>query len=466
MDISACFSNCGSVASIVGVGLWSISQAALKGIRGYVDLRKISEKQYQSPLKKELADILFSLANGGGPKANLLRNGLSRDVDVDFLDKLADPSILDDILSLCIAELSSDWKKYKRKQSAQLESIRNCCGGDRDDLSSEVFEEYMKAVMPLLSVSLFRELGAGDRAILNEFSLFGDKLEGVIGAIDSKLDFLCECKEKKQEYEFDADCIRCFAFVNSLLFLKRAHIREIMCEDTGIVDDFRYFYELDKFINDNDTNTILGLILKGVREISANRSSFLSDEILADARTLCFLILVLKSEFKESEILTHKDTNIFKCDYHDGKLRDLDAMLSPLLNKQFEPQGIKQYYYVFEDMPEAGFTRIGNKADACNAVFNSLYNVDFDTAKLNDEEIRKFNNFGKSADEVRMDKSPHYFFMVFPNSNSFDISKALSEVFPQVVFVNKSSGDGALKIIKKDEFSSLEESMAYFLGDE
>ncbi|WP_027720836.1 hypothetical protein [Maridesulfovibrio zosterae] len=84
MDISACFSNCGSVASIVGVGLWSISQAALKGIRGYVDLRKISEKQYQSPLKKELADILFSLANGGGPKANLLRNGLSRDVELKF----------------------------------------------------------------------------------------------------------------------------------------------------------------------------------------------------------------------------------------------------------------------------------------------------------------------------------------------------------------------------------------------
>ncbi|WP_320005674.1 hypothetical protein [Maridesulfovibrio sp.] len=463
MNFSSCLSDCGSVASITGGSLQGVAKALLGFCREYFDFKNIANGDYQNPLKERMRDILAEIADGDGLRANWLRIGLSGEIEVSFLQSLASDCILDDILSVCIEFMADDWNGCLERKADSLSRIRAHCDTEVA-ITKKSFLASMENLTPLLAVATLKDLSIEDRALFIKLDEFECRVSSALHVINAKLNEVCGCNYQ-EEVILNVECVKSYAFANSLSFLSREHIARILCKTANIKDDDEYFYNIDKFFRHNEVEDIVTLICDAILTVSGLERDFLSESTVYDIRCLFFLILVFKSQFERSDHFLKAESNIYKCDYCDDKMRDLDAMLSPLLGKDFEPHMIKHYYYVFEK-PESGFTRRGVLDTEINLVYNALNDVDFNESKIYTSDKDSLDIFRSRFDHSRKAKSPHYFFMVFPENKYFDMSSVLHEIFPQIIFINKSEDTGALRITNQRQLKFLRINMSTTLGEE
>lgn len=453
MGDSNLLSDIGSWASITGLSVAGVAKAGFGVCKQYFDLKKISKDEYREPLKKQLKEVLRAIAEGDGIKGNWLRIGLADNIKVQFLQALTDDSILDDILSVCVAAITEDWSACVARRSEELSRIKNCCSAD-GLLNENTFFSHMKALVPLLVIAMFNGLTVNERASFAKIDALEHRVEDSLRIICSKLDRLCS-DNKTSELEFNAECVRSYAFFNSLPFLHDEHIEKIMCKAARLSEDPNYLEKLDDyFVKKQDASSIFDDIFRAIRDLDSDRLITWDEDIKNDIRCLCFLILVIKSEFERCDQLDSGWRRFYKCSYHDESLRDLDAMLSPILAKKFEPQSIKRYYYEF-DLPETGFRRASILDTGISAIYRALQREDYDVAKLQDNERRKLDQKKDLFLKAINDDSPHFHFMVFSDPEASDVSRELSRVFPQVVFVNKSNEDKALRVATEEDYEKL-----------
>ena len=455
---SILFSNLGSSASILGVGILPIINASCKVIKKIISLNRIKHGNYKEPLKKKLLETLKSLASGNGVNDFVMKTGLNKEINENVIKRLANENVVNELLIICSSFVFCEWPKCKEKHKAELETIRQYIE-DALDLEFESFDQDMEHLVPLLVFCVFNDETTGERHILKEISGLHDKICSAFLGIESRLDFLCSCHVGAQNYDFNTECVRSYAFISSLPFLKKKNIVEILCEAASVENNKNYLKNIDEYIRRKDAENLTDDILSAVRCLDTRRQMNLVNDDIEDVESLIFLMLVCKSKFESYSPEFVNDVNKYKCDYHDMGLRDLDAMLSPVLGKQYDPRSINRYYYIFGGL-ETGFSRLGEENARFNEIYNALMLADFDETKMSGDYKRRLKRVKKNFATVKYDKEPHYYFMVFEDVNDFDISKTISRIIPEVVIVSKSNDHNALRIIQKEDFEDLLDDMA------
>lgn len=438
------------------------------------ELVEIGNSSQCNKLSHELKKVLCTLS--GNDKVPVLRMmyrlGLTDFIrnKESFFDELQKEDNLVLLTEVCSQYIkTSNWLECKKKSAHCLNKIVSNCENELGDRKDEIYIA-LEHLVPLLCFVVFLPITNVERVTLSGLEQIQDKVdsfESSIKIIEDRLEELSKHCVNGDLVRYDVSCIKGRVFLSALHFLISDNIKKILCKVIQTKVSTNYFKEVDLYLKKNSTENILQDVFNAAMELRDDGGRSVN-QMASQLESLFYLILVMKSGYlevaREKQLQAREAAkNYFECDYFDDEYRDLDAMMSPLLDKEYKPETISRYYYELDGI-ESGFTSDGAEQDVCMLAYNvfktssSFPFIDssssFDCMKLLQQEF---------ADARTRADSPAYV-LIINDDLHVSASKKLAAFFVDVAFVNKTKNDTALRIMSINDFKMLEFKLKVFTG--
>lgn len=431
-------------------------RAAVQGGSRCSGLKDIASGKYRDDLEAVLGGVLLSLAEDAEGRASGFVNRFGM---TPFLKEhkclfrmLSEDENRALLLDVCVAYLDScDWDKCKSQCESKLSGLRERCenvGG----LSVNVFSFGIMDLVPLVCFCMFKDMSVGERLLLKKMCSLEENMEKIISLLSSKIEYMGDFVSSGDGVRFEKELARSYAFFNYIdVFMDS----DVVCVIESMLgcDHGNYLSDLDSYLLRTDLENVLDDIFSTLDSLIDIKTIKVSSELVVSIKKFVLSVLVIKSGFvgRGRYATDHNSKGMkFDCLYRSKTFLDLDAMMSPVLEKQFNPDRIDTYYYEFLDI-ESGICRRSKDGEVLkdakiSSVFRALNTSDYDVDMLSERDKWSVEHYDKLFSRTRGGVPKNFYFMVFADGIRDDVSKVINDIFPHLVVINKNDSDMALTL--------------------
>lgn len=395
---------------------------------------------YETPFRSQLRIIINELADPkilyGDIKENFYKNMIpeairrkqgffyifqnreNEELLINFISKMLEHGDFE----ICKVELKEDYEK-----------LYDFFGKEGFEL--HLFDSYMNSIASYICFRLMDLFTAGDEIILRRLTDIENILcQRNLYPVDG--DFF---RQKELEEFVLSICSRYSRFktlMNAVCLFKKEKIRKILygfIQNDAIQEQDAY----ECFFSFVEKEDDFYIIYKKIMSIfAAQGEARLETDFQQDVVYLLWLLLVLKNlrfDFDSSVTLIYDRTKCVSCDYYDSSYIDLDAMMSQIFDKKFEPFMTSTYYKQINSI-ESGFSEKMRDDIDYNSVLQAFVNARYviDDMDSNSLETREF--LLEDINEALSEKLR--FFVVTERCSDYEISM-LAQIFPDMIYIRK-----------------------------